>query len=985
MTPAALPAQESPRQAVAPAATGIISGKVVDDSTGRGISGVSVSVMGLSLYSTSDVDGNYRIAAVPAGTCSVTFYKGGYQYSSAENLVVPASGVVKLDFALKARPAEASIGEDDVEGDIVMLDAITVVAEVTQDSQIGLLAYREKSINVSDAIGAEDFTKQGLGDAAEAMSRVTGASVMDGKYVLIRGLGDRYANTLMNGVALPSADPDRRAVQMDQFPTDLLESIQTAKSFTPDLPGDFAGGSVNVRTKSFPDAFFMTFSVSTGYNTNVTGEEVFSSPEGVPLDGTNASNRAAPAIPTDANGNSLIMAPGNAINRARSKTDPTLLYVDSLNDFSKGFQQSFYPKTLTAGPNAGFSLATGDQIQLGKDRRIGYTLSFTYDKDTSFFDDGILYEYTSTDRVTVQYDPDSSKYLFSDKLTGKTFPWGDTDWGYTKTSQTVDWGAFAKVSFQPSANNEISVDLYHNQNANDTVRVGTGAQPEDYNDLIFTNYSIHYTERAISSVQLSGTHKLPSFHDISVDWHVAESESSQDEPDFRTVQVLYNPSTMAYSTNTVDPLSRYFRDLTETSREGAMNVTIPFTLVKDRESSIKFGGLYSTSEREFNEDQYVMYYNKTTASITSHEQLVSMNTPGTIGTLTATPRSAGGWDVTMGWTTVPQSTYVSNYDGEQSVTSGYVMGDLFASENWRVITGARLEQTDMNVNTFDSAGVIQDRADIKQDDVLPALSIVYSIMKDMNIRLAYGHTLARPMLKELTSSRLYDPFVREYYQGNPNLEITTIDNYDLRWEWFLPRGQVLALSAYYKQLDSPIETLFKEDTEGYSSGITILSPRNREEGTVSGVELEYRYDLSGLWSYLENFSIGGNFSLIESSVTGNEFEDRPLVGQSRFVANLHLGYQNFESGTTATLVFNKVGSRIVAVTQLDGEPDIFEQPPVTLNFIFSQKLWMGTSIKVTLDNLLDSPYERTFGKDSDYIMERYHAGRTMTVSLSYNF
>ena len=295
LAPAALYAQDSAPRADVRAATGIVTGKVVDEATGRGIPGVSVSVMGQNQYATTDVDGNYRLTGIAAATSTVTFYKGGYQYGSAENLNVSADSVTKLDFSLNARQ-EDSAGTDAAPGDIVVLDAITVVAEVAQDSQIGLQAVREKSINVSDAIGAEDFSKQGLGDAAEAMSRVTGASVMDGKYVLIRGLGDRYANTLMNGIALPSADPDKRAVQMDQFPTDLLESIQTAKSFTPDLPGDFAGGSVNIRTKSFPDQFFLLFSGSTSFNTNTTGKEILTSPQGLSWDGMDADERSYPKV-----------------------------------------------------------------------------------------------------------------------------------------------------------------------------------------------------------------------------------------------------------------------------------------------------------------------------------------------------------------------------------------------------------------------------------------------------------------------------------------------------------------------------------------------------------------------------------------------------------------------------------------------------------------------------------------------------------------
>lgn len=981
MPPTFVCAQASDSQeATAQKATGIVVGRVVDATSGYGISGVSVSMSGTDVTATTDVNGDYRLANVPSGFHSVSFYKGGYSFGAAEYLNVAESGVSRMDYAMKMRETATSLGDDD----IVMLDEVVVTAKVMQDNQIGLQAYRSKAISVSDAIGADDFAKQNLGDAAEAMSRVTGASVLDGKYVVVRGLGDRYANTLLNGVSLPSADPDKRAVQMDQFPTDLLESIQTAKSFTPDMPGDFAGGSVNVRTKSFPDAFFLSLSTSTSWNSQTTGKDILSSQQGVTFLGIDAGNRWAPEV-VDGLG-----TPQTAVAAAKNRTDPSLDAANLLSSFSQSFESGMFPKTVSAKPNYGFDISTGDQIALGSDSRIGYTFSVTYDRDNSYFDGGYLAAVNPTGGLKALYSPNVEDYDFSGNLEGKTLPWGDTNWGYTKSVQSVSWGTFGKLAYQPNANTEISLDLYHNQYAEDEVRRGVGEEPEDYATMIYENYSMLYTERGMSSAQLHGKHTITALNDTEVDWSAAWNRSTQKQPDFRILQTLYDPDAGGYSTNTLFPASRFFRDMDEISKSGTMDVKIPFTLFSGLESNLKVGGAYSRTHRTYFEDQFTMYYGRGGTTITSYDMLTNSYMPGTVGILSTTERSGGGWDVNFGWTAVETPSYVSNYEGHQEVGASYMMADLLLHKNWRLVTGLRAEHTGLDVTTFKNDGTIVDASSIVQTDLLPAASLIYTIRDNMNLRFAYGNTLARPTFKELTSSRLYDPFRREYYQGNPDLEMTDIHNFDVRWEWFMEKGQMIALSAFDKEMSNPIEVLYKEDTSGTSTGMSIVSPRNRPDGRVQGLEAEGRYELSHFSDWLEGFSVGANAALITSKVTGGDYNGEPmpdmqLVGQSRYVMNANATYQNFYSGTTVTILANKVGTRLIAVTQLDSIPDIYETPPVTLNLVIAQNIYKGLKAKLTFSNILDSEYEATLGKNSDDLVERYKKGRTIGISLNYTF
>ena len=648
-----------------------------------------------------------------------------------------------------------------------------------------------------------------------------------------------------------------------------------------------------------------------------------------------------------------------------------------------------YPRSVRAHPNFGFDASVGDQIALGKDSRLGYTFSTTYNRDAEYFDGGYLAAVNPVGGIKAIYSPDLAQLDYGDKIEGMTFPWGDTSWGYTRSVQSVSWGSFAKVAYQPGPNNEIALDLYHNQYAEDEVRRGIGEESEDYPTMIYENVAMLYTERGLSSAQLHGKHTISALNDMLVEWNAGWSDSTQKQPDFRILQSLYDTDMQGYSTNTLFPPSRFFRDMDETAKSGGMDITLPFAFFGGRESSLKFGGSASHTNREYEEDEFTMYYGKGGTSVTSWEMMTKAASEGTVGVLKTTPRSSGGWDVTFGWTAVETPNYVSNYDGTQDLSAGYVMGDILALKDLRLVAGARAERTDMRVTTYNYLGAIADDAKINQVDVLPAASLIYTLRDGMNLRFAYGRTLARPTFKELTSSRLYDPFRREYYQGNPDLVMTGIDNCDLRWEWFMPKGQMLALSAFYKDMSDPIEVLFKQEAAGASTGMSIVSPRNREKGRVQGLECEYRYELGHLTSWLDDFTAGGNASLMNSKVSGasdgEAMPDMPLVGQSRYVLNANLTWQNFDYGTTATLLVNKVGSRLLEVTQSDTLPDIYENPPVTLNLIVSKTLPHGIRLKFTATNLLDSPYEATLGKGSGNPVERYHRGRTFGLSVSRTF
>ena len=332
--------------------TGKISGKVVDAEFGEGVVGANIMVDGTMLGAAADIDGNYLINAIPAGEYSVSFSSIGYAKSTVTNVIVRASEITNIDVILKTEAFET--------------EEVVVTAKMLSNTEASLLAKRQKSIAVSDAISAEQISRSGSGDAASAMQKVTGASVIDGKYVYVRGLGERYSATSLNGAELPSADPDKKSFQLDLFPSSLLDNINTVKTFTPDKPGTFTGGLVDITMKTFPEKFEFQFSGSASYNSQVTGNDNFFLPNGGGTDwlGFDDGTRAIPSLLSDPN----VEIPSYSSIRTKEEA----LQLDAM---SKSFNSYMAPVAATAPMNQGLSMSFGDNYLWG-DNGIGYLGSF---------------------------------------------------------------------------------------------------------------------------------------------------------------------------------------------------------------------------------------------------------------------------------------------------------------------------------------------------------------------------------------------------------------------------------------------------------------------------------------------------------------------------------------------------------------------------------------------------------------------------------
>ncbi|BET67620.1 TonB-dependent receptor [Opitutales bacterium ASA1] len=957
-----------------PTASGSISGRVISLDSGENVSGAFVTVQGTTLTATTDLNGSYILPVVPVGTHTLLVVKAGYLNSTVNNVRVQPSVITKTDLPMES--SDPSTGSD-----LIEMAEFVISADVLESSNLALLGARQRSATVSDAIGADFFSRVDAGDAADAMSRVTGASVVDGKYVLIRGLGDRYSNTLLNGAGVPSADPDRRAVQMDQFPAGLLDSIVTSKSFTPDQPGGFAGGSVNMKTKNFPDRFFVSFGLSGSYNTATTGEDLLSIPGGGrDWLGMDDGTRALPdGIPN--------RIPSQTESRIAARSG-NFAPAEELDRVSNLFNNEGYFPTASSGkPKFGSSFATGDRISLGGDRMLGYVVSVTYDRSSSHYTDGYAGRYsqgaidpTSPSFVTglLVYSPDVSDTSFAEAYAlDPDVPGGTPAFGVTESSFGVDWSTYAQVAFRPSLQHELALRYIRNQSADDSITRGVGESTRSDAGRLYTVYDMLYTERSVESLQLSGSSVFPALGDLRVEWRASTGESTQEQPDYRTLSYFWDFANQQFAAAAGVGNNRFFRDLLEESDEAAIDATLPIVLARSP-ASIKFGGAVQDGARTYRERRFRW-------SREANEIDVIQSYPNPVGIVDRTANS-----VTFGNTIAELPNNLVNYDGDQRISAAYAMIDFEPMDRLRVVTGVRAEKTEISTRAA-ASGTSFRAAAIDQTDYLPALSLVYRLSENTNLRAAYGRTLARPLYHELADIRVEDPFRDKFRAGNPDLQLSDIDNFDLRWEWF-PRGnEVVAVSVFQKDFVNPIEVV---DTPSIGSE----RPANAPRGEVRGVEFEARMGLGRFAQRLSSFSVGGNVSLVDSEVTipdeemasirmsyPNAGDTRELLGQSPYIVNFDVSYDDFERGTTATIAYNLQGRRLHLVT-FGALPDIYEQPAGELDFVLSQRITSRLRLKFTAKNLLDPDYEKTMSHAGrDYYYERFRRGRTFGLSLNYSF
>ena len=922
---------------------GTITGRLVDSETGEPVIGAAVIVENTTIGDATDLEGFYLINGVPDGVHALVIHAIGYATSTASQVAVKAGENVTLNLALTPK---SLVGQD-----------VIVEARAVRNTDASLLKQRQKSGTINDAVSIEALSRSGGGNAAEAMLKVTGASVVGGRYVYIRGLGDRYSKAQLNGTTLPSADPDKNTFQMDLIPANMLDNIVVTKSFSPEKPGDFSGGTIDIGTRTFPESFTLKFSASSSYNSKVSLNQKYLTYPGGKTDWLGIDDGAR-SIP-DPIGENQIPDVSFAFS------DPTQAH--RLDQLSKAFNSTMAPIRQAPPLNQGYALTVGNKSELAG-RQFGYLASLSYNRKYSFYENGEI------GRYRLAGNTDQASALTAD------FRLNDN-----QGENEVLWGGLLTTSYKLSQNNEISLNYIRAQSAEATARYLHGKFYDGNlsEDAVYETRVLKYVERVLNSVQLNGKHDLPGLGGSTFSWIGAYSKSNQDEPDLRFFSDHYivNGEDTSY---TIRPAiytvpQRYFRNLDEDNLTLDLKFSLPIDQLIPLNGKFDFGTYYSLKNRRYREKVYEIKNQDPNSYNGNPEDYFSDANTGIID-------SSGGI-YTFGNYIVDASELRSNYDGDQTIAAAFGMLDVPLTPYLRMIGGVRYETTDMTIKTQDlqtyGAGNLNNR------DLLPSASLIFRVTEEANLRAAYGRTLARPTFRELAPFPSWD-FANGFYMiGNPDLKRTIIDNLDLRYEWYPGVGEIVAASIFYKGFTNPIERAIKNDNGE-------IQYQNVAAATVYGLEFEFRKNLDFMSAALKNFKVSTNFALIHSAVDISESElliirtydpnaknTRQLQGQSPYLINLDLAYDNSNWGTLANLSFNVSGERLSEVS-LGGTPDIFEKAYPELNLILNQRLLKQLGLKFTAKNMLDSSVSKVHHfKGAEYIYQQYNQGRTFGLGFSY--
>ena len=908
---------------------GKLQGVIVDAETGEPLIGANVVVKDASdipAYGTAtDLDGRFSLA-LPPGTHNVEVSYVSYATKTITGVEITAKTNTDLNISLPPETMQA--------------DEIVVTAKAEQDSEVSMLAMQQKAPVVTDGISAELMSRSSSSDAGDALKRVTGITVVGGKYVYVRGLGERYSNTQVNGADIPSPEPNRRVVPMDIFPASLLENIQVSKTFSPDQPGDFSGGSVQIKTRDFPSQFTFSLSTSAGYHSQTSFKDI-QTYNGGSLDfmGVDDGARALPDIVTTQAADQPI--------RKRGRFSTAGFTSEEIQQFGHSFSNIWQPKTKTAPINQGYSISVGNAVGEG-DRQLGYVFSFTY--DNSFNNRN---ETWNTFRITADQ---SGQHVLT--------PF--TSYAVSNTTNNILWGTLFNSSLRLSPLHKISLKTLFNRNTDNEARTYTGFNSDRGTDL--RDFRLRFIERGIFSGQLSGEHYFSRFLDSNIDWLLSVSKATRDEPDNR--EVLYEMRNGEWTFFDITQSgSRFFFDLEDNAQSAKIDWTIPYAGFGSLPSKIKLGGKAVAKDRTFDARRFRFEQSSgiqrhVDLSLDPEEIFISDNiAPGRFE-LRETTRAT------------------DNYSASQNTWATYLMTDLQISRRIRFVGGLRIENSKQELTSFDpfSTTVTPIEVVLNNTDLLPGLNLVYKLTDNTNARTAYSRTVARPDFRELAPFEFTDFIGGRAVSGNPSLKRSTIDNFDLRFEMFPRLGELMAVSAFYKKFHGPIEQIIRPTAQ------LSVTFQNAKAATNYGVEFEVRRRLDVISPTLEPLSINTNLTLVKSQIDiepglGVQTSDaRALQGQSPYALNVTLGYDKPDYGLQANLLYNVFGRRISEVGA-QGLPDVYEQPRHQLDLNIKKKI-AHISFKVSAKNLLNS---EVLYKQNEGIFRQYHSGRSFSMGVSYNY
>jgi outer membrane receptor protein involved in Fe transport len=962
---------------------GSVRGSVRDKDFDAPLPAATIAIVELGLKVVADDQGAYVFKEVPPGRYTLLFSKDGYVKAVRSDVLVASAKLAEVDASLA--------GEFTDMEEFVVQDAL----KLAPGGEAALLKLRLDNPALLDSIGADLLSRAGASDAASALRLVAGATVQDGKSAVVRGLPDRYVSSQVNGVRLPSADEDKRAVELDQFPSVVIESVRVTKTFTPDQQGDASGGAVDIRLKGIPtEPFFIKLKVQTGFNSQAAGEDRF------------------------------LNYAGGGVNFLGFDDGGRDIQVDNL-----GMNWTGAVGVSEGAPPLDYKwqLSSGISEDIGDGWRAGGSINLFYERSATYFDDGREDAYwveTPGAAPTPQY------------FQGTPFD-GDFRTGLFDVRQGtlgIQWGALAVVGVE-NENHAFNLAYLYSRTVEDKATLAEDVRGKELFFPGFDPYdpttpgheapdaapylrleTLEYTERATGTWQLSGRHTFPfesfalgeiaAFNRVEADWTFARSFAELNQPDKRqfssawfperqvfpgfVIPAHYRPYLPAANFN-LGNLQRIWKTIEEDATQLALNVKLPFRAWNEEEGWFKVGVFNDSVDRAFDQDSFSNFADAGATYQGNFDQ----------------PWSAV-------WSTqnhpITASTSYVDYEGELDVSAWYAMLSLPITKELRATGGFRFESTTLSiVNDAEqdatwfppgaTAPTVLNPGDadvaFEESDVLPSFGLEYKPVEGLTLRGAFNETIARQTFKEITPILQQEFLGGPVFIGNPALGTSAVKNYDLRVDYVPEEGTFLSASWFKKDIEDPIEYVQKVGLFSYTTAV------NYPEGTLSGVEFEARQEMGALWEPLAGLSAGANATLISSEVTlpadevavfaqpniGLAFTTRDMTNAPEHLFNFYLTYDVPDWGTRLGLFYTIQGDTLVeGAGEKSGNfiPSVYAKSFDTLNFTLSQKLDENISIEFQAKNLTNPSIERVYRHDSlssDVLRSSFTRGVEFTIAL----
>ncbi|MCA0131047.1 TonB-dependent receptor [Winogradskyella alexanderae] len=921
---------------------GKVTGTVIDGEFNEPMAFANILVKGTTTGTTSDFDGKYELE-LDEGTYTLVFSFVGYNTKEITDIVVTSGSSVIVDVVLETNS----------------LDTVVITTSTKRNTESAVLNLQKKSVVVLDGLSAQAIQSTGAGNVASAVKSVPGVSIQGGKYVYVRGLGDRYTKSILNGVDIPGLDPDRNTIQMDLFPTNILDNVIVLKSASAEYPADFTGGIVDIVTKDYPSRPEYSISLGSGYNPDMHFNNQYLTSSGSDTDilGFDDGTRNLPI---------------NRYQPIPSTSENKLLLTSLTNRFAKELRA----KQETSGMNFDFGFTLGNQYDVGDDK-LGYLASFSYKNNTTFYENRVDGAYIknpldrSVNELLASLDSQGSEGINNVILNGML-----------GVAYKTDKSKF-RVNLLHIQNGESTAGFFNQNISQDGT--GGGFEP-------LTKNSITYTERSITNLLLSGQHRLSDDENaLNFEWKLSPTFSKVMDKGHRItpLQQSDNGDSFLSPSASTFPI-QLWRNLLEESWAGKADFDKTIDLF-GRPAKIKFGGAYTYKFRDFSIDDY-------TFNIQGDQSFIAN---GDVDNLLD---SDNIWNPTTDAGTYLISIDVFNpidaYEGEQHIGATYFSTEFNINDNLKTVLGLRTEFfNSFYTGTRDNNTIFFNRDLILDEfDFFPSANLIYALNDNSNLRTSYSRTTARPSFKEASVSQIFDPITNRLFIGNIDVVPTYVNNFDLRYERFGDNGQMFAVSGFYKDFTDPIEQVF------FLNAPTQLTVGNLGDAIVYGAEFEIRQRLGFISEDLDNLKFNANVSVIKSelSMSDDEFEGRQrgardgetidrkrdLQGQAPYLINVGLNYNDSDKGFRTGLFYNVQGETL-EVVGIREVPDVYTKPFNSLNFTLNKAFGeqKRSSIDLKVNNILNSTRlsEYVSFRAQDQVFTLREPGTEISLGYTFKF